>query len=165
MLIIARRMPELNTTMLMEVYAQSNQENGMEFYPDLSPAQQVLRVEERFLSYLREDFFRQKGVFYAVLAEGDQYLAALRLEPFDDGLLLEALETHPDFRRQGYGTSLIRQVLGTLETGTKVYSHVSKRNKASLATHHACDFVQHKDFAVSVDGTITSRQVTLLKII
>ena len=50
-----------------------------------------------------------------------------------------------------------------LEPGQRVYSHVSKRNQASLSTHFSCGFQIEKDYAVDLDGTVTTRQVTLLK--
>ena len=61
-----------------------------------------------------EDFFRQKGAFYCLWKENGRTVSALRLEPFGDGLLLEALETMPEQPRRGYGKALILAVLAVL---------------------------------------------------
>lgn len=163
MLIIAKNLSELDSEQLMRVYAEGNEENGRELYPDESASRQIMLAESDFLSYLREDFFRQKGAFYAVLSVGGVYVSALRLELCQDGWLLEALETRPGYRRRGYAAELIRQTMAQLEPGQRVYSHVSKRNQASLSTHFSCGFQIEKDYAVDLDGTVTTRQVTLLK--
>lgn len=142
MLKIITSMSQLDTQQLMAVYRESNQENGSIFFPDPSTDEQLLRAEDRFLDYLREDFFQQKDAFYCVWAPVGAYQAALRLEPYRDGLLLEALETKPDARRKGYATALLRSVLDHLRTTpyNKVYSHVAKNNVASLTVHKKCGF-------------------------
>lgn len=163
MLKIAHSLSELNFSKLMEVYAEGNVENGEYFFPEETPERQKMLAEERFGEYLREDFFRQKGACYAVLEEQGEYLSALRLEPYEDGLLLEALETKPNCRKKGYARELMRLTFARLPAGTKVYSHVSKRNEPSLAVHRACGFRVYLDYAVEVDGTVTRRCVTLAK--
>ena len=75
---------------------------------------------------------------------------------------LQALETKPDSRAMGYAGKLIRETLRTLPGGTKVYSHVSKRNAASLAVHRVCGFLPVLDYAVEIDGTVTRKCFTLL---
>jgi len=69
-----------------------------------------------------------------------RYVSALRLEPYRDGLLLEALETAPEQRRKGFAAALIRAVQCFLEGKTKLYSHVDKRNLSSLKVHEKCGF-------------------------
>ncbi len=150
---------DLDFEKLMEVYAQSNRENAEDMFPEESPELGLLHVEQGFGSYLREDFFKVPGAAYYVLTEGDCYLSALRLEPYLDGLLLEALETRPNRRRQGFAAELIRGVLNTVSC--PVYSHVSRRNKASLAVHMACGFREVLDYAEYVDGTVNANAVTL----
>ena len=93
------------------------------------------------------------------------YVSALRLEPYRDGLLLEALETMPDCRRQGYGKKLVLAALEAVwqENPLPVYSHVPKRNHPSLAIHNACGFSRISEQAVYIDGSVTDRSCTLRK--
>ena len=144
----------------MSVYAESNSENGQEFWPEESSHRQIALAEQEFYSYLRQVFFKTDGAFYAVLEQDGQYVSALRMEPYRDGLLLEALETAPEQRRKGYAADLVRNVLEHAGN-TKIYSHVGKRNLASLRTHESCGFRIVSDFAVYADGSVNQRCFTL----
>lgn len=148
---------ELDFNALMEVYGESNGENAAE------RGISVYAQERNFEEYLREDFFTVPEAVYAVWAEDGIYRAALRLEPYMDGLLLEALETRPDSRRQGYARALIQAVQARLSGGKypRLYSHIGKRNTASLAVHRACGFQMIQDSARYVDGTANTRAVTM----
>jgi GNAT superfamily N-acetyltransferase len=159
MLYIATKMQELNFSQLMAVYEEGNRENGEIFYPDLPEGQQLLCAEQSFYEYLREGFFPVSGAVYAIWIENECYVSALRLEPYEDGLLLEALETAPTQRRKGYAKKLIRAVLEQFPQ--KIYSHVSKKNTASLAVHEKCGFVQVLDYAKYIDGSVARNAVTL----
>lgn len=138
-------MAELNTEQLLSVYQEQNWD------------------EKEILSYLREDFFRLTGAFYAVWIEDCAYKAAVRFCPFKDGFLLHSLETAPADRRKGYAYLLITQSLKHLQaTGCKaVYSHVEKRNKASCLLHKKCGFEIISDSAAYLDGTVTQYSNTL----
>lgn len=162
MLKIIRSLKELDFYRLMQVYEEGNRENGAERYSDLPGSQQLIQAEQDFYAYLRE-FFAAPQVLYAVWEADGRYAAALRLEPYQDGLLLEALETAPDLRRKGYAVSLIKAVLPVLEAqGYKaVYSHVHKKNKASLAVHAACGFQRILEHAVYIDGSVLHSSCTL----
>ena len=155
MLLIAKRLEELNFSALMDIYIEGNLEKAEE-YGDGG----LLRAEREFYDYLREDFFRQQGAFYAVWTEQGRYVSALRLEPYKDGWLLEALETAPDYRKKGYAKALMIAVLEYMNQSI-IYSHVSKRNEAFLRTHYACGFQKHLDHVVYLDGSVTNRGVTL----
>ena len=106
MLQIVRRLEELDFSAIMDIYIEGNLEKAEE-YGDGG----LLRAEREFYDYLREDFFRQRDAFYAVWKVGGRYVSALRLEPYGDGWLLEALETAPAHRKQGYAKALVRAVL------------------------------------------------------
>jgi ribosomal protein S18 acetylase RimI-like enzyme len=82
------------------------------------------------------------------------------LEPYRDGLLVEALETAPGYRRRGYAEALLRQVLGSF-AGKKIYSHVDKTNIPSLRLHEKCGFSRISECAAYIDGSINSRACTL----
>ena len=155
MLLIAKRLEELDFSALMDVYIEGNQEKADE-YGDGG----LLRAEREFYDYLREDFFRQKDAFYALWKVRGRYVSAMRLEPYGDGWLLEALETAPDHRRKGYAKELMHAVLDEMGH-VIVYSHVSRRNEASLRIHYACGFQKHLDHVVYLDGSVTNRAITL----
>ena len=161
MLRITRSMGQLPFGQLMEVYAEGNLENGREFWPDLSEGQQLLQAEQELYQYLREVFFQTAGAAYYLWEHHGKPVSALRLEPYRDGLLLEALETHPLHRRKGYAKMLIKAALETVGE-QKVYSHVGKRNVASLNTHLSCGFQRISEQAVYADGSINDRCATLL---
>lgn len=160
MLIIAKKLRELSFGQLMKVYREDNLENGWENWSREPEARRIALAEEKFYRYLSQIFFRTPGACYAIWQVEGDYVSALRLEPYRDGLLLEALETRPDCRRRGYAKTLIRAVQERI-TGKKIYAHVSKRNTASRKTHESCGFRQIAEYAVYIDGTVTQKAVTL----
>lgn len=159
MLYLATKLHELNFGQLMAVYEEGNRENAALFFPDLSEGQQMIQAEQSFYQYLQEGFFSAPGAVYALWVENCVYVSALRLEPYEDGLLLEALETAPDQRRKGYAEKLIRAVQA--QFSQKIYSHVSKKNAASMAVHEKCGFRQVLDYAKYIDGSVVRTAVTL----
>lgn len=159
MLCLATKLPELNFAQLMAVYEEGNRENADIFFPDLSEGQKILQAEQSFYQYLREGFYAVPNAVYAIWVENGQYTSALRLEPYEDGLLLEALETAPGHRRRGYAEALIRAVQERFPQ--KIYSHVSKKNIPSLKVHQKCGFRQVLDYAKYIDGSVERTAVTL----
>ena len=159
MLYIARRLKDLDFRQLMDIYEEGNLENAAELWPEEPQGQQLLLAEQSFHQYLRECFFSTEGALYCVWVENDRYVSALRLDTYQDGLLLEALETKPDQRRKGYAVELVKAVLS--EVGdTKIYSHVGKRNSASLKTHEKCGFRRILEHAVYADGSVMTNHCT-----
>lgn len=134
MLKIAYRAAELDLGQLCRVYEQSCAEAGAQKYPHLGSNEQFLAAQQDLYGQVR-CFYNIKNAFYAVWIEDGSYVSALRIEPYKDGLLLTGLETAPEARGRGYATSLAEAVLLELsEKGTvSVYSHIQKRNAASLA--------------------------------
>ena len=163
MLEIFTSLAALQFNRLMGVYTERNEENAREFYPNEENGIALNRVESEFYQYLKEVFFPVDGARYAVWEEDGEYRAALRLEPYRDGLLIEALETHPQYRKMGYGKTLIQSVQKKLgEQGPLVlYSHIGKRNTASIKTHLACGFHRISEQAVYIDGSVTDRACTM----
>ena len=161
MLKIFHHLGELNFRQLMDVYREDNVDNGKYSYPDLPPDRQLEEAEQSFYQYLAQDFFRQKDAFCAVWEVQGRYVSALRLEPYRDGMLLEALSTAPEYRRRGFAAALIRAVLKGLPPG-RIYSHVGKGNTASLRTHGACGFQRIRENAVYVDGSVNDLCCTLM---
>ena len=154
-------MGELSFPELMKVYAETNGKTAREEWPDLPEGFALEKAEREFYDYLRQVFFRTPGTAYALWEVNGNYVSALRLEPFQDGMLLEALETRPDCRGKGYATMLMMAVL-TMET-RKIYSHVSRNNIPSLRTHEKCGFRKILDHAVYIDGSVSANAVTLCK--
>lgn len=164
MLKLATRMRELNFYALMDVYREGNEENGAAAYPRADEAEQLLLAEQDFYQYLVQCFFTVDGAVYAMWEENGKYLSALRLEPYADGLLLSALETAPDYRRQGYACKLMLAVQDWLSQhgAIKVYSHVSRSNDASQRSHRSCGFRKILDHAVYSDGSVLTGSDTFL---
>ena len=161
MLLIAKSLRGLSFPKLMEVYVEGNRENGGDRYPGETPDRQLALAEEDFREYLSQVFFAAEGAAYFILEEAGRYVSALRLEPYRDGLLLEALETDPEQRRRGYAAGLIEAVQTYLGEGGKLYSHVDKRNLPSLKTHEKCGFRRIADVAVYVDGSVNRKACTM----
>ena len=155
MLLIAKRLEELDFSALMDVYIEGNQEKADE-YGDGG----LLRAEREFYDYLQEVFFKTAKAFYCIWQENGKTVSALRLEPHQDGWLLEALETAPEQRKKGYAKALVLEVLAFMGDQI-IYSHVSKSNIASLQTHYSCGFEKWKDHAVYIDGSVNHRSLTL----
>ena len=146
--------------MLMKVYAETNCKTAREEWPDLPEGFALEKTERDFHDYLQGVFFRTDGAVYALWEVDGKYVSALRLEPYKDGLLIEALETAPDQRRKGYGRALVQAVMHSVEY-KKLYSHVEKRNSASLKLHESCGFVRELDLAVYIDGSVNYRSCTM----
>ncbi len=153
-------MKEISFPMLMEVYAETNRKTACVEWPELPEGFAIEKAERDFYDYLRNGFFRTDRSVYALWEVNGKYVSALRLEPYRDGLLIEALETAPLERRKGYGFALVQAVVCHIE-GTKLYSHVEKQNKASLALHERCGFEKISDCAVYIDGSVNYRGCTM----
>ena len=149
---------ELNFGKLMDLYAEGNLKKAREEFSADDLNLGILKAEQDFYLYLKDVFFTVDNALYCVWEEKGKYLSALRLEPYREGLLMEALETHPDYRQMGYAKRLILEVLASLKnTGiTAVYAHVHKKNVASLQTHIACGFQRVSEQAVYIDGSVNS---------
>ena len=157
---------DLDFDQLMQIYEEGTRENGRDNYPRLALAEQILAAQQDFYAFLQA-FFRNPQAFYAVLEIDGVYRAALRMEPFMDGMLLEALETKPVDRRKGYAKELIKTVLTQLHNSqhTKVYSHIHKKNTASIAVHTACGFENVLPYARYIDGSVLQNSYTFLRIL
>ena len=163
MLIVAKNLEQLNFPELMKIYVEGNREHGEEMWPEKTEEEQLRLSEQDFLLYLRERFFTKPEAMYLVWEAEGHYVSALRLEPNRDGLLLEALETVPEERCKGYAVSLITAAKDWLAESGKItlYSHVSKRNEASLKTHMRCGFEIYLDHTVYSDGSRNDNAHTL----
>ena len=163
MLRIYTNVDALDFRQLMYVYEEWNILNGVARYPNLGGNLQILYAEQDFYHFLK-DFFRYDDAMYCLWEVEGLYKSALRLERYDDGLLLEALETAPQERRSGFAKQLILSVLIYARNNgfEKIYSHISKENQISLSLHLSCDFNIISENAVFIDNTYHSDYYTLL---
>lgn len=134
-----RKYKDIDERKLMDIYAESNYENTDYFYPDEEDKSVAVRkVEEGFLGFLKNDFFKQLGAEYWVLEEGGIWVSAARTNYVEgDIYLLEALETRPDSRRRGYAVELLKGIVEEKkkEEPFRLKSYVGKKNEASLKSH------------------------------
>lgn len=147
---------------LMDIYREDNIENTDYFYPDMKDkAQALARVEQDFLHYLETDFFFKPGNTYWVLEENGVWVSALRLTELSPGdYYLEALSTHPDFRRQGCAVRLLEAVLAELkkEGPFRLRDCVGKKNVPSLGVHEKCGFrIAAQDGTDYLSGEVNER--------
>ena len=162
MLKIINRLDDLDIRQLMTVYEESNRVNGARDYKNLPSNLQILYAEQDLYAYLGV-FFTDKDSAYAVWAPDGVYKAALRIEPYCDGLIVTGLETAPGERQKGYAAKLVNEVICCLkEKGCrKLYSHVEKTNVASLKLHDKVGFQIISDSATYIDGSFHTDSVTL----
>lgn len=129
---------------LMALYRESNEENIAVFYPQLQDKREALaKVETDYLNYIKNEFFSSEGNAYVIYESDNIWLSALRLYRLRDGFYyIEALETHPQYRRKGYGARLLAGLVDLLkEQGSfTICDCVGKKNFASLSVHKKCGF-------------------------
>ena len=147
---------------MMDVYQEGNTITGKKLYQNLSENLQILYAEQDFYTYL-QTFFREPSARYAVWVEGGRYVSALRLEAYNNGLLVTALETAPAERNKGFAVSLLRAVLLFLRSQGNgiLYSHIVKDNMTSVNVHLSCGFQIISHEAKYLDGTVRSDSYTL----
>lgn len=135
---------EVDGRKLMDLYQEGNIEKRDSFYPDMADRSLALqKCEDEFLDYIRTDFFSREGSEYWILEEGEVWISALRLYKIDEGFYyIEALETHPEYRRRGFAGRLLKGVIEQLKTRGpfRLCDCVGKRNEASIRTHKKCGF-------------------------
>ena len=161
MIYVFDNLSDMQFAELMCVYAEGNEKNACELYGKMDINAAILTVEQDFYQYLSQVFFPVKNAKYFVWVEKGKYVSALRMEPYEEGLLLEALETRPEYRMKGYASTLLRAAIASVDL--PVYSHVLKDNFASIKTHLACGFEVVSDSAKYIDGTTNADCYTLVR--
>lgn len=154
MLVTVRKWKEFSFSGLMDLYQEDNLEAARELWPRESEHRQLELAEQEFCQYLQEVFFATPDAVYYIWQVQGKYVSALRLEPYRDGMLLEALVTHPGKRGKGYARQLVEAVLAATKT-RPIYSHVGKSNGPSQRVHEACGFQKIMDYAVYADGSVS----------
>lgn len=153
---------EMDFRHLMNVYEESNSLSGARDYPKEPANLQIIYAEQDFYAFLQL-FFRTPDASYHIWSVQGAYVAAVRLEPYDDGFIVEALETAPLERRKGYAKLLMRTVIESLSAhgNGRLYSHIDKENVVSLRLHEKCGFSVIANDAVYVDGSHHADSYTL----
>lgn len=158
MLLTLHELKDSDKRKLMDIYAEGNLENVDYFYPDCKNKSKGLEmIENEFCDYIRRDFFKNKENTYFVLEKEGIWISALRLYKLKDFYYLEALETHPKYRRRGYGTELLLGMLSLLREEGRliVRDNVRKSNIPSLACHRKCGFeIEHENAINYLTGHI-----------
>ena len=146
---------------LTEVYAESLSCEGKYHYPDLDCNMQLLEARQDFFSFLRV-FFQASDAYYMVWQHQGRYVSALRVEAYEDGVLIEGLETAPECRQKGFAKALLSNSIDYLKKqGIKrIYSHIEKSNMPSIKVHLACGFEKINDYAVCIDGSVLQNTAT-----
>ncbi len=135
---------------LMDIYYEDNVVNSLSMFPDIKDKDlRIKKCEEDYLSYLKNEFFKIGNTSIWVLTNSDEvWVSALRLYRIkNDVYYLEALATHPYYRKNGYASKLIRDMINVLkkEGDFRLFSCVNKQNLASLRVHEKCGFVTDTD--------------------
>lgn len=129
---------------LMAVYKGSNEKGAQRTYPEENDyVKRLDTYESAFLKFIRDDFLSLPHSTYAVYVENGIYFSAARLIRSDQNTIyLEALETNPLYRKQGYAKKLIVQLKADLvrQGVRELRSNVSYSNEKSLSLHEACGF-------------------------
>lgn len=163
MLKIIRSMHQIEFFQLTQVYEKSLWEDARS-YPDNSSEFEVVRkAEDRFYDYLMGWLYESKENMLFVWEHDGRYVSAVRLEPYKDGYLISGLETKPSEYNKGFAKQLLREVVSHVrqQGNARIYSHVEKKNAASLAVHRCVGFTVIDDVAVYIDGTVTTNSFTL----
>ena len=159
MLLAIKHILDVDISALAFVYDQTIKANGKDrrFSANTHEDQQV------FIDDLR-DFLKIPDSNLFVWVADDRYVSAVRLEPFQDGVLISYLETAPTERGKGYGRTLVKESIDCLvgQGIQRIYSHVGKKNKPSLRIHLDNGFQIHEEYAKLLDGTVSQNYYTLV---
>jgi ribosomal protein S18 acetylase RimI-like enzyme len=153
-LLVFHSFDNVNMKDFLSVFKESSVENATRWYPDLSQEEALQQYENGYIRYMQTDCGDEGGTLF-ILSDNEHYVSSLRLyAKAPKEYYLEALETHPDFRKKGYGKELLLQMqrhLREQDTDYVITAHVEKTNAASLNTHRAAGFEITADFVVE-DG-------------
>ena len=165
-LLVFHDLSGLNWSQFFAVYRESSAENAAEWYPELSSEEAIAKYEEGYRDYMTGDFQVEQGTLLVLETDG-VYRSALRLLPQgQNAFLLEALETHPDYREMGFGKRILQEMMLYLHRefpNCTVCSHVSRKNKISVQTHRAAGFSGSKEENGDLRMTWSDAQLTRIE--
>lgn len=132
---------------LFAVYAESMEDLAANFGSAAD-----MRAE--YEGFLRE-FIRKPGQLMLAETDGDDWVSALRAIEYRPGVwFIEAVETAPDRRGQGFGKRLLTHTLERLARlgAERIECIIHPYNTASRRLHGACGFVPTNDAPVNCWG-------------
>lgn len=144
--------------MVHEIYSEASYEIAKEKHPEVEKIEDLedaIKEEELYFMEFLKKFMSKTNSRYYVLDVDGQWVSALRLTKIEDFYYMEALETAPEYRKKGYASQLIGEVIELLMVHREVAmrSNVNKTNVASLATHKKCGFeIEHETAINYVTG-------------
>jgi ribosomal protein S18 acetylase RimI-like enzyme len=131
---------EIDLQKLVTVYRESSLDNvnKAKMAPDIA------KYNDKFKQFIR-DFLAKPGSYFAWLEADEKYICALRIartNEITNSYFLEALETLPEWRKQGCASTLIRGVIDRLAKNGKITirCNIRKDNMASIRTHEKIGF-------------------------
>ncbi len=161
MLIVETKMSGQLLRKLAEIYRESLARQGGECYPDETEFRQIALAEAQLGSFLREDFFQKDGICCCLWLECGKPVSALRLWRDSDGVLLEGLETAPEYRGHGFASRLIAAVQEKCPSDVPIFSHVNRKNTVSLSIHRKLGFRTVRQSARCRNGEVSCCYITL----
>ena len=111
----------------------------------------------RLMDIYREDNIENTDYFYPDMKDKAQALARVEQDFLH---YLEALSTHPDFRRRRCAVRLLEAVLAELRAQGpfRLRDCVGKKNVPSLGVHEKCGFrIASQDGTVCLSGEVNER--------
>lgn len=160
MLEFASTMSKISIAELKDIYCQQIAAQGRKYYGHQKTNLQYLNAEQDFYEDLKQ-FLRIDGARYALWRTQGRCVAAMRLEPYLDGMLITDLETAPNERCKGYATQLLEAVRQEY-SDTDLYAHIACRNLQAVRVHQRCGFVKHLNYAIFVDGSAFADHCTYI---
>ena len=134
-----------------EIYGESNLENVKWDNPEVEDFSKLLfEYEKGYMDFVQSFLVNEKNRYYIFEING-QWVSALRMTKVEDFYYLEALETAKQYRKKGYGTEFLQELIRILKKRGKVIirSNVSKKNTASLALHRKCGFAIEEENGIN----------------
>ena len=161
MIIVADSIRKLDFSKLTALCGEEIQQIRKAYFNQFDLSEGLIKAENDFYHYLKASFFAVGGLYF-IQTEGERYVCAVRFDPYEEGLLLNALVTAPEFRRRGYAYGLLRYAFEYI-TDKNIYSHVSVRNIASLNLHEKLGFSLIYDYARMLNGSVRNDHVTYIR--
>ena len=161
MLKVIKHPKYMDFTQIIHVYARSIGAASEAYKDAISSYEKKRMAENEFYSFLVDWLCNCDEHILFIWEREDNYVSAVRVEPYKDGYLVCGLETRPDQSGKGYAKALLEHVVSYLGHEKPLYSHVDKKNASSLAVHVHAGFTVISDTAAFVDGTVTNRAYTL----
>ena len=159
MLILAHNRDELRMTELAELYGNDLQVPWQDDLPEEPDAESLAQLRGEFTVYLSARFFSKPEIlpgirpFYAVWEVEGNYVSALRVHVYSQGLSLEALCTAAGERGKGYATELLKATAAHLARlgHFDLYALVPKHGKQVQRILQSAGFVRILDYGTRQD--------------